>query len=40
MIQVRRSGKRDHANRGWLNTYHTLSFTDDCDPKFNGFPGA
>ncbi len=36
-ILIRRSSDRGHANQGWLDSYHTFSFGDYYDPKFQGF---
>src|SRR3569833_564742 len=34
-ITPHRSGARGHSDHGWLNTYHSFSFSDLYNPKFN-----
>ena len=37
MITVRRADERGHASRGWLDSWHSFSFSDFHDPRWMGY---
>ncbi len=36
-LQIRRAEDRGHNERGWLDSFHTFSFSDYYDPRWMGY---
>lgn len=37
MIRIRKAGDRGHFDHGWLDTFHSFSFAEYRDPRYEGF---